>query len=149
MRMGRQGLDWRVQLIELVRGLVCLDLVRRVHGPPAFIDEVDRLTYRSFPATPRVVHVLLLMRGDEVDLRRPHTLAARLAGPDGVRKFPEARARFVGEGEAEGDEVYLMASLSFVEPTFARPGDYEFRIDLDGGELGCLPLPVERLAAAA
>lgn len=135
-------------MIELVRALVCLDLVRRADAPPAFIDAVDRLTFRSFPAKQRVVHVLMLLRCEEADVDQDHAIAVRLVGPDGTSEFPEMQTEFSCEGEAEGGTIHLTGSASFIGPTFIYPGGYEFRIELDGREVGRLPLVVESFAAA-
>lgn len=134
-------------MIEFVRGMVCLDLVRQRDAAPALVDLVDHLAFRSFPATQRVLYVVLLLRYDGDDAGRPHAITVDLCDPDGAGVAREIREEFTCvAGESTGPTP-ISGAAAFDQQCFERPGRYEFRIDLDGTEVGRVPLEVARAAA--
>ena len=79
------------------------------------------------------------------ELGREHELRFVLLTPDG-KELSAAEARIRAAGEADGRDTVLTFGIDLWNLAFPEPGDYSFRILIDGSERKRLPLVVERRA---
>ena len=102
---------------------------------------VSRLGGRTFPLQhPHLALVLgLLVTAPEVD--REHEIRFVLLDPDGAEVAGGA-GRLVARGHGDGRDATLTFSIDLWNLTFPAPGDYSFRILVNGSERKRLPLLV-------
>ena len=102
---------------------------------------VARLGGRTFPLRhPHLALVLgLLVTAPEVD--RGHEVRFVLLDPDGG-EVAGATGNLQARGHTDGRDTVLTFSIDLWNLTFAAPGDYSFRILVNGSERKRLPLLV-------
>jgi hypothetical protein len=102
---------------------------------------VSRLGGRTFPLRhPHLALVLgLLVSAPEVD--HEHEIRFVLLDPDGG-EVAGATGNLVARGHSDGRDTVLTFSIDLWNLTFAAPGDYSFRILVNGSERKRLPLVV-------
>jgi hypothetical protein len=102
---------------------------------------VSRIGGRSFPLRhPHLAMVLgLLVTAPEVD--REHEVRFVLLDPDGG-EVAGATGNLQARGDTDGRDTVLTFSIDLWNLTFAAPGDYSFRILVNGSERKRLPLLV-------
>jgi hypothetical protein len=102
---------------------------------------VSRLGGRTFPLRhPHLALVLgLLVTAPEVD--REHEVRFVLLDPDGG-EVAGATGTIQARGHTDGRDTVLTFSIDLWSLTFAAPGDYSFRILVNGSERKRLPLLV-------
>jgi hypothetical protein len=102
---------------------------------------VSRIGGRTFPLRhPHLALVVaLLVTAPEVD--REHEIRFVLLDPDGG-EVAGATGSLVARGHADGRDAVLTFSIDLWNLTFPSPGDYSFRILVNGSERKRLPLLV-------
>jgi len=102
---------------------------------------VSRLGGRTFPLRhPHLALVLgLMVTAPEVD--REHEIRFVLLDPDGG-EVAGATGSLVARGHGDGRDTVLTFSIDLWNLTFASPGDYSFRILVNGSERKRLPMLV-------
>jgi hypothetical protein len=102
---------------------------------------VSRIGGRTFPLRhPHLALVLgLLVTAPEVD--REHEVRFVLLDPDGG-EVAGATGNLQARGHTDGRDTVLTFSIDLWNLTFAAPGDYSFRILVNGSERKRLPLLV-------
>jgi len=102
---------------------------------------VSRIGGRTFPLRhPHLTLVLgLLVTAPEVD--REHEVRFVLLDPDGG-EVAGATGNLVARGHGDGRDAVLTFSIDLWNLTFPAPGDYSFRILVNGSERKRLPLLV-------
>ncbi len=102
---------------------------------------VSRLGGRTFPLQhPHLALVLgLLVSAAEVD--REHEIRFVLLDPDGG-EVAGGTGKLVARGHGDGLDTTLTFSIDLWNLTFPAPGDYSFRILVNGSERKRLPLLV-------
>jgi hypothetical protein len=102
---------------------------------------ISRLGGRTFPLQhPHLALVLgLLVTAPEVD--REHEIRFVLLDPDG-HEVAGATGNLVARGHGDGRDAVLTFSIDLWNLTFPAPGDYSFRILVNGSERKRLPLLV-------
>jgi hypothetical protein len=102
---------------------------------------VSRIGARTFPVQhPHVALVVgLLVSAPEVD--REHEIRFVLLDPDGG-EVAGGTGNIVAHGHTDGRDAILTFSIDLWNLTFPSPGDYSFRILVNGSERKRLPLVV-------
>lgn len=102
---------------------------------------VSRIGGRTFPLShPHLALVLgLLVTAPEVD--HQHEVRFVLLDPDGG-EVAGATGNLQAHGHTDGRDTVLTFSIDFWNLTFDAPGDYSFRILVNGSERKRLPLLV-------
>ncbi len=102
---------------------------------------VSRIGGRAFPLQhPHLAMVLgLLVTAPEVD--HAHEVRFVLLDPDGG-EVAGATGNLQAHGHTDGRDTVLTFSIDLWNLTFAAPGDYSFRILVNGSERKRLPLLV-------
>ncbi len=102
---------------------------------------VSRLGGRTFPLQhPHLALVVgLLISAPETD--RQHEIRFVLLDPDGA-EVAEATGSLVAHGGGDGRDSTLTFSIDLWNLTFPAPGDYSFRILVNGSERKRIPLVV-------
>jgi hypothetical protein len=102
---------------------------------------VSRVGGRTFPLRhPHLALVLgLLVTAPEVD--REHEVRIVLLDPDGG-EVAGATGNLVARGDTDGRDTVLTFSIDLWNLAFPAPGDYSFRILVNGSERKRLPLLV-------
>jgi hypothetical protein len=108
---------------------------------------VNRIGGRAFPLRhPHLALVVgLLLTAPE--LGSEHELRFILLTPDG-KELSAAEARIRAAGQSEGRDTILTFGIDLWNLAFPEPGDYSFRILIDGSERKRLPLVVEHRASS-
>ncbi len=109
---------------------------------------VSRLGGRAFPLRhPHLALVVgLLVTAPETD--RQHDIQFVLLDPDG-KEVAEATGSLVAHGTGDGRDATLTFSIDLWNLTFPAPGDYSFRILVNGSERKRLPLTVSLVTEPA
>jgi hypothetical protein len=102
---------------------------------------VSRIGAAQFPVRhPHIALVLgLLVTAPEVD--REHEIRFVLLDPDGG-EIADGNGNIVARGTGDGRDTILTFSIDLWNLTFPSPGDYSFRILINGSERKRLPLVV-------
>ena len=100
---------------------------------------ITRIGGRTFPLRhPHLALVVgLLVTAPETE--REHELRIVLLDPDGV-EVTGATGNLVARGHGDGRDSILTFSIDLWNLTFPTPGDYSFRILVNGSERKRLPL---------
>ena len=104
---------------------------------------VSRIGARTFPVRhPHIALVLgLLVTAPEVD--REHEIRFVLLDPDGG-EVAGATGSLVARSQRDGRDATLTFSIDLWNLTFPSPGDYSFRLLVNGSERKRLPLLLVR-----
>jgi hypothetical protein len=81
------------------------------------------------------------------ELNHEHELRFMLLTPDG-KDLSSAEARIRAAGQSDGRDTVLTFGIDLWNLAFPEPGDYSFRILIDGSERKRLVLVVERRATS-
>ncbi len=105
---------------------------------------ITRLGGPSFPL--RHPHIALVMSlvVTAAELGREHEIRFLLLDPEGD-EVASATSSLVASGNAEGRDTNLTFAVDLWNLTFTAPGDYSFRILVNGSERKRLPLVVARV----
>lgn len=108
---------------------------------------ISRIAGRTFPLRhPHVALVVgLLVTAPETD--RPHEVRFVLLDPDG-HEVAGATGSLVAHGQGDGRDATLTLAIDLWNLTFPAPGDYSFRLLVNGSERKRLPLVITALPDA-
>jgi hypothetical protein len=106
---------------------------------------ISRIGGAAFPLRhPHVALVVgLSMTAPETD--RPHEIRFVLLDPDGG-EVAGATGNIVAHGSSDARDATLTFSIDLWNLTFNAPGDYSFRLLVNGSERRRLPLQIVRVA---
>jgi hypothetical protein len=107
---------------------------------------ITRVAGRTFPLRhPHIALVVgLLVTAPETE--RPHEVRFVLLDPDG-REVAGATGSITAHGQTNGRDATLTFAIDLWNLTFPAPGDYSFRILVNGSERKRVPLEVAALPA--
>jgi hypothetical protein len=107
---------------------------------------ITRIGGRSFPLRhPHLALVVgLLVTAPETE--RPHEIRFVLLDPDG-REVAGATGSLTAHGQTGGRDATLTFAIDLWNLTFPAPGDYSFRVLVNGSERKRVPLEVVLLPA--
>ena len=102
---------------------------------------VSRIGARTFPVRhPHIALVLgLLVTAPEID--HEHEIRFVLLDPDGG-EVAGGTGSLIARGHSDGRDTILTFSIDLWNVTFITPGDYSFRILVNGSERKRLPLVI-------
>ena len=105
---------------------------------------ITRIAGRTFPLRhPHVALVVgLLVTAPETD--RPHDIRFVLLDPDG-REVAGATGSLTAHGQTGGRDATLTFAIDLWNLTFPAPGDYSFRVLVNGSERKRVPLEIAAL----
>jgi len=109
---------------------------------------ITRIGGRTFPLRhPHLALVVgLLVTAPETE--RPHDIRFVLLDPDG-REVAGATGSITAHGKTDGRDTTLTFALDLWNLTFPAPGDYSFRVLVNGSERKRIPLEIVALPADA
>jgi hypothetical protein len=100
---------------------------------------VSRIAGRGFPLVHPHLALVVGLRVTAAEVGRDHELRFLLLGPDGAQ-VADATGSIRADGQPEtGDQVVTFA-VDLWSLTFPVPGDYTFRVMVDGSERKRIPL---------
>lgn len=102
---------------------------------------VSRIGGRSFPLRHPHVALVVGLRVTSPETERPHEIRFVLLDPDG-REVAGATGNLVAHGQPDARDTTLTFSIDLWNLTFPGPGDYSFRLLVNGSERKRLPLLV-------
>lgn len=107
---------------------------------------VSRIGGPGFPLRHPHLALVVSLTVTSAELGREHELRFLLLDPDGT-EVASATSSLVAQGDTEGKDTNLTFSVDLWNLTFNAPGDYTFRILVNGSERRRLPLAIDRIAA--
>ncbi|HEY7589577.1 MAG TPA: hypothetical protein VH723_01155 [Candidatus Limnocylindrales bacterium] len=108
---------------------------------------VNRLGGRTFPLRHPHLALVVGLSLSSPEKGRPHEIRFVLLDPDG-REVAGATGQLVAHGPADPGDTTLTFSIDLWNLAFPAPGDYSFRLLVNGSERKRLPLVVARLPEA-
>ncbi len=105
---------------------------------------VDRIGGQTFPLTHPHLALVIGMNVTASELRREHEIRFALLSDQG-RELTSGTASIVAHGDTEPRDSVLTFAVDLWNLTFPVPGDYTFRILIDGNERKRLPLAISQL----
>ena len=105
---------------------------------------VDRIGGQTFPLTHPHLALVIGLMVTASELRREHEIRFVLLDLQG-RELTSGTASIVAHGENDGRDSVLTFAVDLWNLTFPVPGDYSFRILVDGSERKRLPLSISQL----
>ena len=105
---------------------------------------VDRIGGQTFPMTHPHIALVIGLSVTAPELRREHEIRFVLLNDQG-RELTSGTASIVAHGENESRDSVLTFAVDLWNLTFPVPGDYTFRIMIDGSERKRLPLSISQL----
>jgi len=102
---------------------------------------VSRIGGRSFPLRHPHVALVVGLRVTSPETELPHEIRFVLLDPDG-REVAGATGNLVAHGQPDARDTTLTFSIDLWNLTFPGPGDYSFRLLVNGSERKRLPLLV-------
>lgn len=106
---------------------------------------VNQIGGRTFPLRHPHVALVVGLRVTAPETERPHEIRFVLLDPDG-REVAGATGNLVARGQADARDTTLTFSIDLWNLAFPAPGDYSFRLLVNGSERKRLPLLVTSLA---
>jgi hypothetical protein len=106
---------------------------------------VSRIGGPGFPLRHPHLALVVSLTVTSAELGREHELRFLLLDPDGT-EVASATSSLVAQGDTEGKDTSLTFSVDLWNLTFNAPGDYTFRILVNGSERRRLPLAIDRIA---
>ena len=106
---------------------------------------VNRIGGRSFPLRHPHVALVVGLRVTSPETDRTHEIRFVLLDPDGG-EVAGATGNLVAHGQPDARDATLTFSIDLWNLTFTVPGDYSFRLLVNGSERKRLPLLVTSLA---
>jgi hypothetical protein len=108
---------------------------------------VDRLAGQSFPLVHPHLALVIGLRITTAELNREHEVKFVLLDRGG-REVTSGSANLMAQGESDGRDSLVTFAVDLWNLSFTLPGDYTFRVLIDGSERKRLPLAVSALSAA-
>ena len=105
---------------------------------------IDRIGGQTFPVVHPHLALVIGLTVTAPELRREHEIRFLLLDSQG-KEMTAGSANIVAHGENEGRDSILTFAVDLWNLSFAVPGDYSFRILVDGSERKRLPLVVSQL----
>jgi hypothetical protein len=106
---------------------------------------VNRIGGRQFPLRHPHLALVVGLRVTAPETDRQHEIRFVLLDPDG-REVAGATGNLVAHGQRDARDSTLTFSIDLWNLVFPAPGDYSFRLLVNGSELKRLPLVVSTLA---
>jgi hypothetical protein len=106
---------------------------------------LNRIGGRTYPLRHPHLALVVGLRVSVTEIDRQHEIRFVLLDPDG-REVAAATGSLVAHGQADARDSVLTLSIDLWNLTFPAPGDYSFRVLVNGSELKRLPLVLVRLA---
>ena len=107
---------------------------------------VSRIGGQTFPLRHPHVALVVGLRVTAPETDRPHEIRFVLLDPDGA-EVAGATGTLVAHGTTDARDSTLTFSIDLWNLTFPAPGDYSFRLLVNGSERKRLPLVVVTLEA--
>ena len=108
---------------------------------------IDRISGQTFPLVHPHVALVIGLRITIPELGREHEVSFTLLDGRG-REVASGSANLMAQREADGRDSLITFGVDLWNLSFQLPGDYSFRILVDGSERKRLPLAVSLLAGA-
>ena len=108
---------------------------------------VDRLAGQTFPLVHPHLALVIGLRITAPELNREHEVKFVLLDRAG-REVTSGSANLMAQGESDGRDSLVTFAVDLWNLSFTLPGDYSFRVMVDGSERKRLPLVVSMLGAA-
>jgi hypothetical protein len=105
---------------------------------------IDRIGGQTFPLTHPHVALVIGLSVTASELRREHEIRFALLDDRG-NELTSGTASIVAHGENDGRDSILTFAVDLWNLTFPVPGDFTFRILIDGSERKKLPLTISQL----
>ncbi len=102
---------------------------------------ISRIAGRSFPLTHPHIALVVGLMVTAPELEREHEIRFVLLDPDG-HEVTGATGNLVARGHGDGRDTIVTFSVDLWSLTFPSPGDYSFRILVNGSERKRLPLVI-------
>ncbi len=102
---------------------------------------VSRIGGPGFPLRHPHLALVVSMTVTAPELGREHEIRFLLLDPEGA-EVASATSSLVAQGETEGRDTSLTFSIDLWNLTFNAPGEYSFRILVNGSERRRLPLSI-------
>lgn len=104
---------------------------------------VSRITGNAFPLHHPHLALVVGLRVPSPETDREHEIRFALLDPKGG-EVAGATGNLVAHGQADARDSALTFSIDLWNLTFPTPGDYSFRLLVNGSELKRLPLTIVR-----
>lgn len=105
---------------------------------------VDRIGGQTFPLSHPHLSLVIGVSVTAVELRREHEIRFLLLDQQG-REMTSGTANITAHGENDGRDSVLTFAVDLWNLAFPVPGDYSFRLLIDGSERKRLPLSISQL----
>jgi hypothetical protein len=105
---------------------------------------ISRIGGPVFPMRHPHLALVVGLRVTAPETDRPHEIRFVLLDPDGG-EVAGATGNIVAHGAQDGRDATLTFSIDLWSLTFPAPGDYSFRLLVNGSELRRLPLEIVRV----
>ena len=105
---------------------------------------VDRIGGQTFPLIHPHIALVIGLTVTAAELRREHEIRFTLLDQQG-KEMTSGTANIVAHGENEGRDTVLTFAVDLWNLNFPVPGDYSFRLLIDGSERKRLPLAISQL----
>jgi hypothetical protein len=107
---------------------------------------LDRIGGQAFPLRHPHLALVIGIRVTAAELDRPHELRFVLLDPDGG-EIAAASSSLTVHGRTDARDRPVTLAIDAWNLTFPQPGDYSFRLLLNGSERQRIPLVLVRLSA--
>jgi hypothetical protein len=108
---------------------------------------VDRLAGQSFPLVHPHLALVIGLRITAPELNREHEVKFLLLDRAG-REVTAGSANLMAQGESDGKDSLVTFAVDLWNLSFTLPGEYTFRVLIDGSERKRLALTVSALSGA-
>jgi hypothetical protein len=108
---------------------------------------VDRLAGQTFPLVHPHLALVIGLRITAPELNQEHDVKFVLLDRAG-REVTSGSANLMAQGDSDGRHSLVTFAVDLWNLSFTLPGDYTFRVLIDGSERKRLPLTVSALSAA-
>jgi hypothetical protein len=105
---------------------------------------IDRIGGQTFPLQHPHLALVIGLTVTAPEMRREHEVKFVLMDMQG-QELTTGSANIVAHGENDGRDSVLTFAVDLWNLTFAVPGDYSFRLLVDGSERKRLPLVISQL----
>jgi hypothetical protein len=105
---------------------------------------VDRIGGQTFPLTHPHLALVIGISVTAAELQAEHEIRFMLLDDRG-KELTSGTANIVAHGETDGRDSVLTFAVDLWNLTFPVPGDYSFRLLVDGTERKRLPLAISQL----
>jgi hypothetical protein len=105
---------------------------------------VDRIGGQTFPLMHPHLALVIGLSVTSPELRREHEIRFVLLDDQG-HELTSGTANIVAHGENDGHDSVLTFAVDLWNLSFPVPGDYSFRVLVDGSERKRLPLTISQL----